>query len=135
MGYDLAESIKTVEAIAPQTASGEAAAIYGPWIDRLGYEGAVIAVQAGTSSGSPSNVGVVFKMQQKSGEVDSADVADMTVTISGETTPLAKELDYDLKSSQRYIRTVATPHFTGGSSPKIEVAAICILGEPRVKPA
>jgi hypothetical protein len=136
MGYDLASNIKTVAALQPQLLSGEGAAVYGPAIDRKGYEAAVIAVQSGTPSGSPANVGIVVKMQTKSGETDWVDVADMTTTISGEgQIPHIDEIDYDLKSSSRYIRAVATPHFTEGSSPKIELAATCVLGEPRVKPA
>jgi hypothetical protein len=134
MGNDLASSIKSVTALQAQVLSGEAAAVYGPKIDRLGYEAAVISVQTGTPSGSPSNVGVVVKMQSMSGEVDWADVTSQTTTISGEALPHQHEIDYDLKSSERYIRAVATPHFTGGSAPKIELAATCVLGEPRVMP-
>jgi hypothetical protein len=132
---DLAGSVKTVTAIQPQIASGEQSAIYGPWIDRKGYEASVFSVQVGTASGSPSDVGVVFKLQTKSGEVDSADVSGATTTISGETIPHQHEIDQDLKSLDRYIRAVATPHFTGGSSPKIEIAGTCVLGEPKVIPA
>lgn len=132
---DLASSVKAVTALEPQLLSGEGSAVYGPSIDRLGYGGAVIAVQSGTPSGSPSNVGIVVKLQDKSGEIDWADVSGATTTISGESVPHIHELDQDLKSLQRYVRTVATPHFTGGSSPKIEVAAVCVLGEARVYPA
>lgn len=135
MGNDLASSIKSVTALQAQIISGEGSAVYGPKIDRLGYEAAVIAVQTGTASGSPSNVGVVVKMQSMSGEVDWEDIASQTTTISGEALPHIHEIDLDLKPVERYIRAVATPHFTGGSSPKIELAATCILGEPRVMPA
>jgi len=136
MGYDLASSIKTVTALEAQILSGEGAAVYGPKIDRLGYEGAVISVQTGIGSGSPANVGVVVKMQYKSGETDWTDASGITTTISGEgAVAHQNEIDYDLKSSARYIRAVATPHFTGGASPKIEIAATCVLGEPTVGPA
>ena len=136
MGNDLASSIKTVTALEAQILSGEGAAVYGPRIDRLNYEASVISVQTGIGSGSPANVGVVVKMQHMSGETDWTDVSGMTTTISGEgAIAHQNEIDYDLKSSFRYIRAVATPHFTAGSSPKIEIAATCVLGEPTVYPA
>ena len=134
MGNDLASSIKSVAALQAQVLSGEASEVYGPKIDRLGFEAAVIAVQTGTPYGSPSNIGVVVKIQSMSGEVDWEDVASQTTTISGEVLPHIHEIDLNLKSVDRYIRAVATPHFTGGSSPTIELAATCILGEPRVMP-
>jgi hypothetical protein len=131
---DLASTIRTTIALQSQVLSGEQSAVYGPTIDRKGFEGAVISVVTGTPSGSPSAVGVVLKLQDKSGEVDWVDVSGSTTTVSGESTPHLHEIDQDLKPLSRYIRAVATPHFTDGSSPKIEVAAVCVLGEPKVLP-
>jgi hypothetical protein len=131
---DLGSVINTKIALQSQLLSGEATAVYGPSIDRLGYEGAVVSVVSGTPSGSPSNVGIVVKLQHKSGEVDWVDVSAATTTISGEAVPHKHEIEQPLNSIYRYIRAVATPHFTGGSSPKIEVAAVCVLGGAKIEP-
>lgn len=130
---DLASSVKTITGLQAQLFSGETA-VYGPKIDRLGYDAAVFSLQTGTPSGSPSVVGVTAKLQTMSGETDWVDISGASTIISGESIPHQHEINQDLKSQSRYIRMVATPHFTGGSSPKIEAAATCVLGEPRIMP-
>jgi hypothetical protein len=130
--------VKSLTAIMPQVASGEAAAINGPTIDRMGYQSAVVACQVGNSSGTPTRFGVTFKVQHKSGESAWADIASQTYTFSGETVATQNaigEIDVDLRGCGRYVRCVATPTFTAGSTPLIQIGAIIVLGEAEVGPA
>lgn len=124
-------------AIQPQVLSGEATAVNGPTINRRGYQGAVLAVQIGNTTGTPTRFGVTFKAQEKSGETDWVDISGATKTFSGEsvaTQNQADEITVDLKGIARDIRAVCTPTFTAGTNPKIEVAATWILGEAAVEP-
>lgn len=141
---DLASEIKTLNAIKTQVASGESTAINGYQIDRKGFESAICAVQLGDTTGTPTTFGAIFKVQQSSGESAAAiasnwsDVSGMSITFSGETVAnqgrLSGEINLDLKPLGRYIRVVATPNFNGGSSPKVALGAVVVLGEARITP-
>ncbi len=135
---DIAHEVATKTAIFPQVASGEATAIDGITIDRNGFYGAIFAVGLGNTSGAPTRFGITFKVQQKSGETDWVDVSGKSITFSGETVAnqgrLSGEINVDLKSLARYIRCVATPTFTAGTTPKVEIAATVVLGEASVEP-
>ncbi len=103
-----------------------------------------MAVQLGDTTGTPTTFGASFKVQQSSGETAAAiasnwsDVSGMSITFSGETTAnqgrLSGEINLDLKPLGRYVRCVATPNFNGGSSPKVNLGAVIVLGEARVTP-
>jgi hypothetical protein len=136
---DIKSEVKVLTAILPQVASGESVAINGFTIDRLGYEGGVYSCLVGNTSGAPTTFGVTFKVQEKSGETDWVDVSGMTYIISGETVAqqgrLSGEINIDFKGCARKTRLVATPNFNGGSSPKVEIGAVLVLGEAQVEPA
>jgi hypothetical protein len=141
---DCASEIKTLTAIKSQVASGEATAINGNTIDKLGFESGVFALQVGDTTGTPTRFGITFKVQESSGETAAAiatnwaDVSGMTKTYSGETVAtqgdLGGEINVDFKPLGRYVRCVATPTFTAGSSPKINIGAVVVLGEAKVVP-
>ena len=138
---DVASEVKVVTAIQPQTASGESTAINGITVDRLGYEGAVVACQVGNAGGdvAPTRFGVTFKVQYKSGETDWVDVSGKTLTVSGETVASGAtaggEINVDLKGCARYVRVVATPTFTAGTNPNLDICSTIVLGEAQVGPA
>lgn len=138
---DVASEVKVVTAIQPQTASGESVAIEGITIDRLGYEGAIVTCQIGNAGGdvAPTKFGVTFKIQHKSGETDWVDVAGKTFNVSGESdasdSTVGGEINVDLKGCARYVRAVATPTFTGGTNPTLEICSTLVLGEAVVGPA
>jgi hypothetical protein len=141
---DLASEIKTLNAIKTQVASGESVAINGYQIDKLGFESAIFAVQLGDTTGTPTTFGAVFKVQESSGETAAAiatnwaDVSGASITFSGESVAnqgrLSGEINVDLKPLGRYVRAVAKPNFNGGSSPKVNLGAIVVLGEAKVTP-
>ena len=141
---DCASELKTLNAIKSQVASGESVAINGYQIDRSGFESAIVAVQIGDTTGTPTTFGAVFKVQESSGETAAAintnwaDVSGMSITFSGETVAnqgrLSGEINLDLKPLGKYIRCVATPNFNGGSGPKVNLGAVVVLGEARIVP-
>jgi hypothetical protein len=134
---NVAGEVKTAMAILPQVASGEATAINGLTVNRRGLESAILEVELGNASGSPTRFGVTFKVQEQSGESSWADVAGYSKTFSGETSVTQAtryQMAVDLRPLGTNIRAVATPTFTAGSSPKVQIAAIWVLGEAAVAP-
>jgi hypothetical protein len=138
MSDNITEQVKTVTALQVQVASGESVAINGFTIDRIGYHGGIYACQIGNASGDPVSFGVNFRVQEKSGETDWVNVSGMSLSVSGETlaseNKLTGEINMDFKGCGRYTRLVATPNFNGGSSPKVEIGAVLVLGEAQVLP-
>jgi len=129
---DVASEVLTYRGIQSQVASGESTAINGFTINRRGFYSAICRVEVGNTSGTPTRFGVTFQIQEKSGESAWADVTDALKTFSGEsvaTQAQQYEIPVDLRSREEYIRVKATPTFTAGSSPAIEIAANWILGE------
>ncbi len=141
---DLASEIKTLTAIKTQVASGESVSINGYQIDRLGFESAIVAVQLGDTTGSPTTFGATFTVQHSSGETAAAintnwaNISGASMVFSGETSAnqarLSGEININLKPYGRYIRAVAKPNFNGGSTPKVSLGAVVVLGEARVTP-
>lgn len=141
---DCASEIKTLTAIKSQVASGEATAINGYTIDKQGFSSGTFAVQVGDTTGTPTRFGITFKVQESSGETAAAinanwaDVSGKSLTYSGETVAtqgdLGGEINVDFRTLGRYVRCVATPTFTAGSSPKINIGATVVLGEAAITP-
>lgn len=139
---DVGSEVKTYMAIKPQVASGQATAINGYTINRRGCESGVFSVQVGDATGAPSEVGVTFKMQHQSGQEGWTDVSGVTYTFSGQVTAgimgtgslLSGQIAVDFRNCAEYVRLVATPSFANGSSPKIQIAAVCVVGQAGVVP-
>ena len=122
---DIGSNIKIVRVIAPHSNSGTST--NGPAIDRVGYASAVLYVDVGAVSGSPTSFTVDCKIQESSDGSTWADVSGASIeTISAANTQ--KELNIDLRGLKRYIRAVATVSFTGGSTPSVLVCASLVLG-------
>lgn len=134
---DVASEVKTLTAIKPQVASGEATAINGVTIDRKGCNSGVFSVAVGDSTGTPTRFGITFKVQSKSGEESWADASGQTKTFSGETSVTSNQqymLPSDFRALGRYVRLAATPTFTAGTNPNIQIAAVVVVGEASVAP-
>lgn len=139
------DTIKPILGLAPVQLSGEGLAVRGPVIDRRGFEAAVFPIGMSTISGSPTRLGVVFKVQHCATSTGSfADKLDeesnvlFTTTLSGTAAAMqgaSSHIDVDCLNLERYIQLVATPTFFEGSSPKVFVGAGCVLGEAKVVPA
>jgi hypothetical protein len=122
---DIGNDIKVVRAIAPHSNSGSSS--NGPSIDRLGYASAVLFVDVGAVSGSPTSFTVDCKLQESDDGSTWADVTGASIgTIS--TANTQKELNVDLRGRKRYIRAVLTASFSGGTSPTVLASAALVLG-------
>jgi len=130
--------IKTLVAFTPRALSGEVAHD-GVVIDRLGYLSAVFTLVAGKYTSTPTSINVACKIQDSATSTGSfVDISGATANVSGEVTTVAdqdQEINIDLRASERYVKLVVTPDFTGGSSPTLFFGATVSLGEPSIKPA
>ena len=134
---EVGAEVKGLMAIKPQVASGEVTDINGITIDRLGCESGVFGVEVGDATGTPTRFGVTFRVQNKSGSESWANVSGMSYTFSGETVASENahhDIDVDFRTLGRYVRLVANPTFTAGSSPAVQIAAVCIIGQAAVTP-
>lgn len=127
--------IKTGIAIAPiDSADTSGVFTAGAVIDRKGYESAVFTCLTGIASGSPTAQVVDFAVYESdvSGSGYVA-VSGATGAITADST--AAEINLDLRGVKRYVKVYYDVSFTGGSTPKIEVAGSYSLGEAKVAPA
>jgi hypothetical protein len=129
--YITGDALTNKRAVSPQSAS--AGSINGVAIDRLGYSSASFAVITGAVTGSPSAQTVDAKIQEADASGGTyTDVSGATVSITDADS--IGEINVDLSGLKRYIRIVLTVSFTGGTSPAIEVASNCALGEAQYNP-
>lgn len=136
VGENLRGEVKVVQALlASRDEAGGAYASAA--IDRLGF-GAVKAIYAvGAASGAPTGQSLPCKLQ----ESDTTTAGDFTDLASGGsfTTLTANDTSsiktWDLRPRKRYIRFVATPDFTGGTSPAQQISVVAVLGDPDTLPA
>ena len=130
--HDIGSFIKPVEGILPQATDG-AADVNGAAYDRLGFNSGVIAASVGASTGAPTAVSVVFKLQESDdGSTGWTDVADASVTIDAENT--IGDVNLKLAGTKQYVRVVATAALTGGTSPTLQIGASLVLGGAEEKP-
>jgi hypothetical protein len=146
MGGTVGGDVKTLTAFHPQTVSGEVV-MYGPAIDRKGYNSAVFTLMTGYTGGTATNIDIpAHVMECATADGTYADVVDPTDStnttfgvgrFSGEVAGLIRsvdEIDLDLRSLKQYLMLKITPDFVGAGC-VIDFAASVTLGEPSVKPA
>lgn len=125
------ESVKTVTSVAPVTAA--TGAITGGAIDTREYGDAMAVVSVGVTSGTPDSFAVAAKIQHsEDGSTSWADVTGASITsviAAGKTAEIAIDTEKHL-ASRRFIRLVVTPSFVGGTSPKVGVSGVVLLGNP-----
>jgi hypothetical protein len=128
-----AENSKIMWAYAPQDSA--AATITGDAIDRLGYDSLEFSHRCGAASGTPDSYTVATKLQESDASGSGfADVSGATATtLTADNTSAAKAID--ARGLKRYVKLVTTVAFVNGTSPKVEAAAVVVLGDPVVKPA
>lgn len=132
-------NIATRGSVFPQSAT---AAVNGSWVDRNTPGGQIalscqVHAMRGVTSGSPTTATLALKLQQSAtGPSDGTDATDFSTaptTLSADGTDLL--LNVSLSGAQRYVRAVATPAFTGGTSPSMMIAADIVLGGVAQEPA
>lgn len=136
--HNVGALVKTAIGVAPIFSA--AATINGPAIDRLGYGSCVLAVQTGLDTGTPTTRSVIAKVQHS--DDGSTNWTDLAVPVGGSFATSAitavssvAEVDVNLAGAKRYIRSVVTVAFTGGSSPTVGVASVVTLGGADKVPA
>lgn len=130
---DIGAYVKAQAGINPQDSA--AATINGAAIDRQDFDSCVLHAAAGAATGTPTAQTVDAKLQDSAdGSTGWADIAGAAITqITADNGEAEK--DVVLSGAKRYIRAVITVGFTGGTSPKIPVAASVVLGGGRELPA
>lgn len=130
--HDIGASIKVFKASAP--ADSAAATITGSTIDRATpggtlYMSGVAHIALGAASGTPDSFTVTSKLQHSATTTDG-DFTDVTGATGTTLTADAGEtqFDFDCVGLKRYIRLIIVVTFVNGTSPKIEVASVIVLG-------
>jgi hypothetical protein len=130
------DNIRNATSVAPQSLSGSTPAT-GSTVDTLGYDNAKIHAYGAQASGSPTAASVVVKLQESAdGSTNWADALDNTGTVIGFTlsalqtaaAPGAARIEGLGLNRKRYLRLVATPAFTGGTSPAVLAYAELVFG-------
>lgn len=127
------ENVKVVSTILPITAA--AGATNGVAVDTEGYGDGMIVVSVGAATGTPDSFTVAAKVQESAdGSTNWTDIsgsAIATVTAASKTGEIALALN-SRAAAMRYVRVVATPAFVNGTSPKIAIGAVVLLGSPEI---
>lgn len=134
-----AGALGNIPALAPQAISGSAD-VNGISIDKRAISGGpfqygTFAIQHGATTGAPSAVSVAYRVQHSDDNSTYVDAVsakganDATVTLTGAAA--CSKLNVVLAGLKRYVRVVATPTFTSGTSPTLLVAVQLICEEPR----
>lgn len=127
---DLASALDGAPSQLPgSTALSGTTAANGSAVDCDGMEGPIFGVVAvGTATGSPTSFTVTGKLQESDtsgGTYTDLAVQDQVVISASGTEAIIRG-----QRTKRYVRTVVTPAFVGGTSPTAPTASI-VLGYKR----
>lgn len=124
------DDVRAVVSVLPQAKN--AGALNGAAVDTEIYNDAMVVVNVGAVTGTPSSFTVDAKVQHSdtgvSGWTDVTGAAITQITAIDKTAEIP--LDVMAAAAKRYVRVVITPAFTGGTSPTVLVAANVLLGTP-----
>jgi len=130
VAHDIGAEIKVVWALSPlENAAGarNSAAIDRAVANGKLYMSCVVAGRVGAVAGAPSSYSVIYKLQDSAdGSTGWADYGSANATLIADDTDA--EGDFNLSSAKRYIRVVETSAFVAGTTPKVEGAAVVVLG-------
>jgi hypothetical protein len=145
MRFNAYDDVKVVTTVKPQSLTGATPA-NGATVDTLGFENAKIHAYAVTTTSNPSVATVTVKLQEStdgtgSGSGAWGDALDNTGAVIGFTLNAqaadaagAARIEGLNLNRKRYLRVVATPAFTGGTSPAIVANAEIVFGEAQQLP-
>lgn len=138
--HSLYDNVAVDPSLAPQSDAG-GSPVDGASVDTLGYNTAMLVLESGAISGSPSATAIAVKLQESAdGSTGWADANDETgAPIGGTVTEANKVLLARIEglgtNRKRYLRVVETTTFTGGTSPTVLVHGNILLGRGLEKPA
>ena len=127
--------------VVPQSISGSSA-VNGTALDTKGYNTGVLRAYAVAASGSPSAATITVKLQEcATSNGTFTDALDNTGTVIGFTlTTTSADGKNEARveglglNRKRYIRAVATPAFTSGTSPASVTFAEVVMGRSFQRP-
>jgi len=116
--------------IAPQSLSGSSA-VNGTYFDTKGFSTAMLRANAQAASGAPSAASVAFVLQESAASGSGYAAANDntgtqiggTATVTSAAADVLARIEGLGQNRKRYLRIVATPSFTGGTSPATLVFA------------
>lgn len=122
MQMDLANTLGGGLSVRPQSLSGTTT-VNGTWVDMGSTEGPVMGeFTTGAATGTPSSYTVACKLQQAD-DASGTNAEDITNQNNASIAADATRLRVTGRRTRRFVRCVATPAFSGGSSPTVPVAA------------
>lgn len=121
---DVGAYLDTKTLIRPQSAS--AGTVTGLAIDRSDYASAVIHVDLGASTGSPTAIDVDVSLEESADNSNWSAVSTILPNLS--TANSTSTFDIDLTGRKKYVRIKAAVAFTGGTTPAIQLGAVIVLG-------
>lgn len=136
---DIGSQITHKAGLAPISLS--AGASNGGAIDRSGMDSCKLICSVGAATGTPTSFTAITKVQDSAdGSTGWADyvnppgstVATAPTVLADDT---ASEFNVNLRSAKKFIRTVTTIAFVGGTTPAIVTAPSVILGGASLEPA
>lgn len=129
--YDEVLAVKGVAPIAQGASEALSAAI-----DTLGFTSGLVEVQAGAATGTPDSHSIACKVTECATSGGSyADVSGATATLSTDGKHAQIRLEGLGTSRLRYLKISLTPAITGGTTPKVLIAATAYLGRDQQVPA
>jgi hypothetical protein len=135
MRFSAYDDVKVVTSVKPQSLTGSTPAT-GANVDTLGYDNAKIFAYAVTTTSNPSVATATVKLQESAdGSTNWSDALDNTGAVisfvldvhAADASNSARIEGLNL-NRKRYLRVVATPAFTGGTSPAIVANAEIVFG-------
>jgi hypothetical protein len=141
MRFNAYDDVKVVTSVKPQSLTGSTAAT-GASVDTLGFDNAKIHAYAVTTTSNPSVATATVKLQESAdGSTNWGDALDNTGTVIGFTLNVqaadaagAARIEGLNLNRKRYLRVVATPAFTGGTTPAIVANAEFVFGDAQQLP-
>lgn len=135
------DNVLAVISLLAQSLSGSSP-VNGASVDTKGYNTAMLRARAEAPSGTPTTAQVTFALQESSDNSTWSAANDNTGNpIQGVATVTSGAAEATLRveglglNRKRYLRAVATPAFTGGSSPATVAFAEILLGRGFNKPS
>ena len=130
VAHDIGAGLKIVWALSPLDNSAgtrNSSAIDRAVANGNLYMSCAFGGRVGAASGTPTSFSVIYKLQDSAdGSTGWADYGAANATITTDNGDA--EGDVNLSSAKRYIRVQEVTAFVDGTSPKVEGAAVVVLG-------
>ena len=130
MNKSLGNAIAVFSSIAPVTigVGATVATVEGEGINRKDFESAVFAFHNAQPIGVPDAVTITCKIEESADNSDWTEITALTVAHNVTNSYSMTEISCDLTGVKKYVRSVMSTQFAGGSGPMVSVSAEAIFG-------